>query len=372
MRIAIIGCGNISTTYLRLAPMFKGLDVVACADLNVEAAAAQAAEFNCAAMPVDALLASDVELIINLTVPSAHMEVSKSALQAGKHVYSEKPYVLTLAEGLELEGLAEENGLRVGSAPDTFLGGVHQKVRMLIDAGEIGTVSGGACFFMNRGMEHWHPNPDFFYQSGAGPMLDMGPYYLANLVQLLGPVERVCAVAARPSKRREILSTPRCGEFVNVEIDTSVTALLQFESGAQVSLSTSWDVQAHEHNCMELYGSGGTVFVPDPNFFGGEVRTITAANSEAMVLPVDHPFAVPNDEHEDGMMANYRGAGLADMVAAIEAGRQHRCNQSLALHVIDIMTSALASAERGEFVSLTTRCERPAVLDAAAAAALLV
>jgi predicted dehydrogenase len=371
MKIGIIGCGNISSAYLRLAPQFKGLDIVACSDIDESAAVAQAAAFGCKAVPIDAMLADQaVEAVINLTVPSAHMTVSASILKAGKHVYSEKPFVLSYEEGLQLHQLAIEQGKRIGSAPDTFLGGAHQQARAIIDSGELGRITGGTCFFMNPGMEGWHPNPDFFYQPGGGPMLDMGPYYISNLVQFLGPVRRLMSMTAMPASTRTIGSEPRAGETVPVNTPTSVSSLLEFHNGAQISVNLSWDVQKHEHNCMELYGSKATLYVPDPNFFGGEVRVATA--EEQRIAEDDHPLSVLNDQQDNGdLRANYRGVGLADMVAAIRDDREHRCNDSLALHVVDIMTSALRSGESGQAVQLQSSCNRPAALSREAALSLL-
>ena len=371
MKIGIIGCGNISSTYLRLAPMFKELDFSVCADLDFSVAQAMANEFGCQALPISELLESDaIELIVNLTIPSAHAEVSRQILQAGKHVYSEKPFVLSYAEGVELHNLARQQNLRIGSAPDTFLGGAHQRARQLVDSGEIGQILGGSCFFMNAGMEDWHPNPDFFYQPGAGPMLDMGPYYISNLVQLVGPVKRVMAMTAKPFATRTISSEPRAGEVIPVATPTTVHALLEFVSGAQIMMGMSWDVRQHEHNLMELYGSKATLHIPDPNFFGGELRVATREAQQ--VQAANHPFAIANDEQDNGeILANYRGAGLADMVLAISEGREHRCNDKLALHVIEIMTSALASGESGQAITLQSSCDRPAALDSAAATALL-
>lgn len=371
MNIGIIGCGNISTTYLRLAPQFKGLDITACSDLNISAAQALGDAFNIKAMSIESLLADDsIGLVINLTVPSAHMAVSSNVLEAGKHVYSEKPYVLSLEEGRALQAIAEKQGLRIGSAPDTFLGGAHQCARQLIDSGDVGKIVGGSCYFMNHGMEGWHPSPEAFYQPGGGPMLDMGAYYISNLVQLIGPVKRVMAMSSRPSDTRTIGFEARQGETVPVDVATSVTAILEFHSGAQITMGLSWDVWQHEHNRMELYGTDATLHVPDPNFFGGQLRVAKGADVES-IEPV-HPFAVANFEQNNGeLSANYRGVGLADMVNAIANGRSHRCDNALALHVIDVMTSALRSGETGESVQIESTCERPAGLDASEAAALL-
>ena len=195
--VGIIGCGNISSAYLKLAPLFGSIEVLAVADLNTEAAAARADEFSVRADTIDALLASDdIEIVVNLTIPAAHFEVTKRILEAGKHAYSEKPFVLTLEEGEALRALAASKGLRVGSAPDTFLGGAHQLARATIDDGKVGKIIGGTCHVMSHGMENWHPNPDFFFQPGGGPILDLGPYYVTNLVQLIGPVKAVSAMAS--------------------------------------------------------------------------------------------------------------------------------------------------------------------------------
>ncbi len=367
--VGIIGCGNISTSYLKLAPMFKGIEMRAVADINPDAAKARAEEFGVRAETVDGILAADdIDIIVNLTIPAAHFEVSSSVLKAGKHVYSEKPFVLTLEEGAEIRRLAEEKGLRVGSAPDTFMGGAHQMARKLVDDGTVGQVTSGTAFVMNHGMEHWHPNPDFFFQPGAGPMLDLGPYYVTNLIQLVGPVRRVAAVTTTPSKTRTIKSEPRKGEEIPVETPTSIHAVLEFENGAAVTLVTSWDVWAHGHTPMELYGTEATIDVPDPNFFGGDL-SLTKANGEPeTVAQWEHPFSVVNDRDH----ANYRTAGLADMAVAISEGRPHRCSLELALHAVEVMTGVLKSGETGGFVEMTTTCERPAALDPDAARALMV
>jgi predicted dehydrogenase len=366
--IGIIGAGNISAAYLRLAPMFKGIEMRAVADLNMDAAQARATEFGVRAETVEGLLAAtDIDIVVNLTIPAAHFDVSKSILSAGKHVYSEKPFVLTLQEGADLAALAAEKGLRVGSAPDTFMGGAHQQVRQMVDDGTLGAITSGTAFVMGHGMEHWHPNPDFFYQPGAGPVLDIGPYYVTNLVQLLGPVARVAALTSTPAPTRLITSEPRNGEEIPVDTPTTIHALLEFKSGAAITMVTSWDVWQHEHSNMELYGTEGTVHVPDPNFFGGDVRITKRAEFTDLPSGWDHPFSVPNDEAN----ANYRAAGLADMAIAIAEGRPHRCSAELALHAVEVMTSILAAGETRSFVEMTTSCERPAPLDPAAARGLL-
>jgi predicted dehydrogenase len=370
--VGVIGCGNISAAYFGLSPMFRGFEMRAGADVNMATAEARAKEFAVAAETVDGLLArDDIDIVVNLTVPAAHYEVSRRALEAGKHVYSEKPFVLSLDEGLEIQKLANAKGLRVGSAPDTFLGGAHQLARELIDSGKLGKITGGTAHVLSHGMEHWHPNPDFFFQPGGGPILDLGPYYITNLIQLIGPVRRVAALATTPAKERTITSQPRHGEKISVATPTSFQALLEFANGAAVSLAASWDVWAHGHAPMELYGEEGTLFVPDPNFFGGEVRFSRRDKPVKSMPRWEHPFSVPNQKHKAGMMANYRTAGLADMALAIREGRPHRCSLELALHAIEVMTAILRSGEEGQFVGMQTTCERPQALGPKEAAALL-
>lgn len=370
--IGVIGCGNISAAYFRLAPLFKGIEMRACADVAMEAATARAREFGVRAETVDGLLkARDIDIVVNLTVPAAHYAVSKAALDAGKHVYSEKPFVLSAKEGQDLARRAAKKGLRVGSAPDTFLGGAHQQARALIDAGKTGRITSGVCHVMSHGMEHWHPNPDFFFKAGGGPVLDLGPYYLTNLVQLIGPVRRVAALCAIPAPQRTITSKPRHGQKIDVETPTTVHALLEFVDGATITFNASWDVWSHSHAPMELYGEKGTLNVPDPNFFGGEVG-LTDGDKPVKKLPAfPHPFGVANQQSGNGPVANYRAAGLADMAGAIAENRPHRCSLDMSLHVIDIMTGILKAGETGRFVTMTTHCERPAALSPQEARALL-
>ncbi len=367
--VGIIGCGNISTSYLGLGPLFKALDMRAVADINPEAAKARAEEFGVRAETVEGLLAADdIDIVVNLTIPAAHFAVTRNILEAGKHAYSEKPIVLSLSEGEDLRRLAADKGLRLGSAPDTFLGGAHQQARALIDDGAVGKIIGGTCHVMGHGMEGWHPNPDFFYQPGGGPILDMGPYYITNLIQLIGPVKSVAAMANKTFAERTIANGDRLGETVPVNTATDVQALLQFENGATVTLGASWDIWAHRHANMELYGETGSLFVPDPNFFGG---TLEKAGDDGDIQEVEaweHPFGVPNQDTR----ANYRCAGLADMATAIAEGRKHRCDIDVALHAVDVMTGVLRSGEERQFVEMVTTCERPAALSPEQAKALLI
>jgi len=362
LNVGIIGCGNISAAYLTLAAQFVGYKITACADINTSMADERAAEFNCRSMSVDDLLGdSTIDLIVNLTVPSAHFEVTRSAVLAGKHVYSEKPYVLSLEQGKELRQLSDKQNVRIGSAPDTFLGGAHQRARDLVDSGEIGKIVGGSCYFYSHGMEDWHPQPDFFYQAGGGPVLDMGPYYISNLIQLLGPVKRVMAMSNKPFSKRTISSEPRAGEQIDVDVQTTYNAILEFEQGAQITFGSSWDVWSSENNLIEIHGTNKSMVVPNPNHFGGEVR-VSDGNNEQRFDPFQ-TLSIPNHLDAHGVLAsNYRGIGLADMAVAIVEGREHRCNGDLALHVIDTLMCIENSAEAGRIEKTTTTCDRPEAL----------
>jgi len=362
--IGVIGCGNISTAYFSFAPLFSGIEMRACADLDMEAAKRQAERYGMRAMTVEDLLGTDdIDIVVNLTVPDAHFAVSKAILQAGKHAYSEKPLVLSMDDANALKALAEETGLRVGAAPDTFLGGANQRARALIDDGVLGRITSATAIFMNHGMEHWHPNPDFFFKPGGGPILDMGPYYISALVNLIGPVRRVAALSSIPTGTRTILSEPRNGETIDVETPTNIHALLEFANGATATFIASWNVWAHRHENMELYGTDGSLYVPDPNFFGGSVLAGGKDRTAVEAVPDwNHPLARPNETKGAVERANYRAAGLAEMAQAIVEGRPHRCSLDVAIHIVDAMTAILASGENGDFITLSSTCDRPAAL----------
>ncbi|MEP7172461.1 MAG: Gfo/Idh/MocA family oxidoreductase [Aestuariivirga sp.] len=371
LRIGLMGCGNISTTYFKFVPLFKGIEITACADLNPEMARKRAEEFCVKTMkPADLLASKDIDLVLNLTVPDAHFGVSFAGVKAGKHVYSEKPLVLSMKDGVALKKAADAKKVRVGCAPDTFLGGAHQLARKAIDGGLVGKITSGTAMVMSHGMEHWHPNPDFFFMPGGGPILDLGPYYIANLINLIGPVKRVVALTSMAQKSRTITSQPRSGQKIPVKTATNIQALLEFANGATITLITSWDVWAHRHSNMELFGTEGSLYVPDPNFFGGEVLS-TKRDGEAEALPPwDHPFGIPNQDNR-GPVANYRTAGLADMAAAIKGKRDMRCSLDRTLHGVEVMTSILASGAKGKFIAMKTTCTRPKALGPEEARALL-
>lgn len=352
--VGLIGCGTISAAYLRAAPLFPELRIAALADLDESRARARAEEFGHRAATVDALLADPaIEVVLNLTPPAAHAPVGLEAIRRGKHVHGEKPLAASTAEARALLEAADRAGLRVGSAPDTFLGGAHQTARRLLDEGAIGRPLSGTAFMMNHGHEHWHPDPAFYYAPGGGPMLDMGPYYLTNLVNLLGPVAGVTGVATAGQAERTIGSEARRGERVPVQVATHVAGLLTFACGAVVSIATSFDVWQHRHGPMELYGTEGSMAVPDPNRFGGTV-SVAKRREPWADAPLSHGFA-------DG---DFRILGLADLARALRAGRPHRCDGRLAHHVLEVMEAFQRSSDEGRAVAIESRCERPAPLPA--------
>ncbi|GDY12686.1 oxidoreductase [Planctomycetota bacterium] len=362
MKIGVIGCGNISSAYLKNLPGFANVEVAAVADLDVARAQAKAAEFKIAkACSVDALLADPaIELVLNLTIPQAHAAVDLAAIAAGKHVYSEKPLALDRAEGQQVLAAARAKGVRVGCAPDTVLGGGHQTCRMLIDHGAIGRVVAGTAFMMCPGHESWHPAPEFYYQRGGGPLFDMGPYYLHALIMLLGPVRRVTGSANISFPERLITSQPKSGTRVPVEVPTHLAAVLDFVSGPIVTLITSFDVRAHSCPIIELYGTTGTLAVPDPNGFGGKVKIKRTRNGEWESVGHSHSY-----------LNQHRGLGVADLAAAITAGRDHRANERIAQHALDLMQAIHEASATGRHIEVASRCERPAAMVAGLAEGVL-
>ena len=360
--IGIIGTGNISSAYLRAIighdtmAGFPVLDIKAVADMRPEASQARAAEFGLQAMSIDELLASpDIQLVINLTIPRAHVDVGLKVLASGKHVYSEKPLGVTYAEGRKLLDAANRAGLRIGSAPDTFLGGAHQQARAVVDSGALGQIIGGTAFFQCPGHESWHPDPAFYYDIGGGPVLDMGPYYITDLVNLLGPVARVSAMSSRLRSQRPVTSEPKKGQIMDVKVDTHVTASLGFANGAIVQVGLSFDVPAHKHVPLELYGTEASLIVPDPNFFGGDVELRKRGRDETWTsVPVTQPYA-------DG---NYRSLGVADMAMGILENRPHRANGDLALHVLEVMEAFATASAEGRIIEIKTPVARPEPLAA--------
>jgi predicted dehydrogenase len=353
VRVGIIGAGVISAAYLRNGETFDILDIVAVSDLIPERAQARAAEFGVPkAYSTEELLADpEVELVINLTIPAAHAQVGIDALEAGKHVYSEKPLAITREDGRRLLETAREKGLLVGSAPDTFLGGGLKTCRQLIDEGVIGEPIAASAFMLGHGPEGWHPDPEFFYQQGAGPMFDMGPYYLTALISLIGPMRRITGSARITFPERTITSKAKYGQTITVTTPTHIAGVMDFHTGAVGTITTSFDVWAAQLPRIEIYGTEGSMSVPDPNTFGGPVYVRRAEDEVWREMPLTHPYT-----------ENSRGLGVADMCHALRSGRQHRANGEMACHVLDLMHAFHDASEQGRHIEVGTTCDRPAPL----------
>ena len=373
LRIGVVGCGSISLAYLRNAPIFHGVEITACADINPDAAARRAAEFGLRAMEVDALIADpDVDLVLNLTIPSAHFDISVQALSAGKHVFTEKPLAVKAEAGRTLVAAAASRGLALGSAPDTFLGAAGRLARRLMETGAIGRPVTGTAFMMGRGMEHWHPDPSFYYQPGAGPVMDMGPYYLTMLVNLMGPVRRVQAVATSGQSERLITAEgPKRGTRFAVGTPTSVLSLLEFDGGAAVTFGASWDVFRHSNHPIELHGTKGSLRLPDPDNFGGVVAVSDGGGDWDETDTSTLLYGAANWPVDAPDRANYRMLGLADLARAVIEGRTPRASGDLALHVLEVMETILRAAETGTAQAVPGVIAQPAELNEDEARSLL-
>jgi len=353
IKVGVIGCGNISGIYFKNGKKLEILDIVACSDLYIDRAKAKAEEFGIPkACTVEELLSDpEIQIVLNLTIPLAHAEVSLAALEAGKHVYSEKPLAVTREEGQKILDLAKKKGLLVGCAPDTFMGAGIQTCRKLIDDGWIGEPIGATAFMTCHGHESWHPDPEFYYKVGGGPMLDMGPYYLTALVNLIGPIKRVTGSARITFPERIITSAPKYGTKITVDTPTHIAGVIDFENGAIGTIITSFDVWAAQLPRIEIYGAEGSLSVPDPNTFGGPVYIRRKNASAWSEVPLTH-----------GYSENSRGIGLADMAYALLSGRQHRANGDMAYHVLDVMHGFLDASESGKHYVVPSTCIRPAPL----------
>lgn len=339
LRLGIVGCGNILPQYLNTLLGAPEVELVALADLDVERARVAAAPHGLPGLNPEELLARpDVELLVNLTVPAAHATVSRAALERGLHVYSEKPLALSRADARQLLELAEAKGLKLACGPDTFMGAAFRHARELLDAGTIGSVIGASATFSGHGPEAWHPDPAFFYQPGAGPLFDLGPYYLTHLVKLLGPVSLVSGSVRVGRPERIIGSGPRAGQVIPVGTATTVNSLLEFESGTVATFSSSFDVWASDRPFIELHGSEGTLQLADPNMFAGTVRMFRAATGEWQEHATRQPSGLG------------RGSAVLDLAEAIRTGREPAASGRDAFHVLDIMHCILESAESGRHV----------------------
>jgi predicted dehydrogenase len=353
VRMGVIGCGAISGAYLGMAKNFPIVEVAACADLDLDRARAQAETFGVSKVSsVDDLLRDEsIELVMNLTVPKAHAEIAMRAIEAGKHTYAEKPFAINREEGRKVLEAAKRRGVKVGCAPDTFMGAGLQTARKLIDDGAIGKPVAFTAFMMGRGHEHWHPSPEFYYEVGGGPMFDMGPYYLTALLNLFGPVKRIMGMASIALPQRTITSEPKRGKVINVETPDHVVGTMEFENGAVGTIIQSFampNAPDQDKQPIRVYGTTGTMRVPDPNQFDGPVHVRGRDETEWREIP--HAFPTGYG----------RSIGAADMAYAIRSGRPHRASGDLAFAVLDLMAGFLESSERGSAVTPTSRFARPA------------
>ncbi len=343
----MIGVGSISGIYLKnLTELFKEMELIGVCDLVRERAEKAQEEYGIPKVydtMQDAFNDPEVEIVLNLTRPYEHFEVTSAALKAGKHVYSEKPLGATFEEGVELVKLAKENGLMLGGAPDTFLGSGIQTCRNIIESGMIGETIGSACFMICHGHETWHPDPAFYYQFGGGPMMDMGPYYVTALVNLMGSVKGVSGASKSMFDQRIITSAQKYGEVVDVKVPTYVTGTLHYESGAIGTIFTTFDVHYNDQARFEIYGTKGTMIVPDPNCFGGEVKVYRPEDGEYKSMPLLFDYK-----------ENSRGLGLADMAKSLRTGRAFRASFEQTLHVLEVITSFDKSSDAKAYLPMTT------------------
>ncbi len=351
VKIGIVGCGNISSIYLEnLSSKFRNTEVWAVCDMVEQRAQAAKEKYKVPNIfSLDEMMSSkEVQIILNLTTPKGHFDICKKALEAGKHVYVEKPLSLTLEQGMELKKLAEEKNLLLGGAPDTFLGAGIQTCIKAINDGLIGDVIGASAFMVCHGHESWHPDPEFYYDIGGGPMFDMGPYYLTALVSMIGPAKTVSGMNTVSFKQRMITSEKKFGNLIDVKVPTHVTGTIEFKNRAIATVITSFDVWGSTLPRIEIYGSRGTLLVPDPNTFGGDVKIKTYFQKDFMELPLTHIYS-----------ENSRGIGIALMADAVDNNGTNRANGDLTCHVLEIMHAFHESAEKRTFIDLKTDCDRP-------------
>ena len=367
-KVGLIGCGHISETYFRAQEYFNNIRIVKCADINMEAAKRCAIHYNIEAVTVEELLKDkEIEIILNLTIPGAHYEVSKMALENGKHSYAEKPMAVNFEDGKKLVELAKEKNLYIGNAPDTFLGGGIQKTKELIDNGVIGEIKLGNAIFAFPGVQSYHPNPEsWFAENEGGPVIDMGPYYLTALVNLLGPAQKVSGSIVKGVKKRTIGIGPRKNKTFKVECPTTYLSTITFQNETVVRLTLSFDVIAHQKNHIELYGDKGSMIVPDPNMFGGSVHVCKKLGDKwkeyktnKMLLGKINIRSQSSRANESSTNANYRGVGLAEMAYSIENKKVNKCNGELSLHVLDIIQSTMKACKTETAQSIKTTCKKP-------------
>ena len=367
-KVGLIGCGHIAETYFRAHKYFNNFKIVKCADIKESASRRCASIYGIKSLTVNQLLNDDeIEIILNLTVPKAHYKVAKSALEHNKHVYSEKPMAINLSDGKKLLKIANKKKLYIGNAPDTFLGGGNQMSKNLLEKNLIGKINLGNAIFAFPGVQSYHPEPEpWFAKKEGGPVIDMGPYYLTALVNLLGPAKEVSGSFMRGVKYRTIGIGPKKGKKIKVHCPTTYLSTISFENGAIIRLTLSFDVIAHQRNHIEFYGTKGSMIVPDPNMFGGSVYTCTKLGNpwkefktQKMSLGKINIRSKSLRANESSINANYRGVGLAEMVHCIQNKKKHRCNGELSLHVLDIIQSTMKAAKTGKPYKIKTTCKKP-------------
>ena len=367
-KVGLIGCGHISETYFRAENYFNNIKIIKCADINFNNAKKCAKINKIKAVTVKELLDDkEIEIILNLTIPRAHYQVAKQALTNGKHVYSEKPLAINFKDGQELLRLSKKKRLYIGNAPDTFLGGGIQKSKELVDKKIIGKINLGNAIFAFPGVQSYHPNPEpWFAKKEGGPAIDMGPYYLTTLVNLLGPAKKVSGSIVKGIKRRTIGIGPRKNKTFKVECPTTYLSTITFENGTVIRLTLSFDVIAHQRNHIELYGDKGSMIVPDPNMFGGSVYICkklgdpwTEYKTSKKPLGKINIRSQSSRANESATNSNYRGAGLAEMAYSIENKKINKCNGELSLHILDIIQSTMKACTSGKPQSIKTTCAKP-------------
>jgi predicted dehydrogenase len=357
VKVGVIGTGAISGAYLGMAKNFPIVEMAACADLNMDRAKQAAEKFSIPKVcTVDELLADpEIEIVLNLTIPASHVPISRRAVEAGKHTYLEKPLGINKEEGKTLITAAKKAKKRIGCAPDTFMGAGIQTARKLIDDGAIGRPVAFTAFMMSRGVETWHPNPEFYYQPGGGPMLDMGPYYLTALVNLLGRAKKLNGMTSIAVPDRTITSQPFAGKKISVETPDHIAGTIEFENGAVGSIITTfacYHAPYDRKHPIVIFGESGTMQVPDPNTFDGTVLIQGCNDKEPREMP--HEFVTGYG----------RSIGLADMAYAVRSGRKHRANGDLAYGVLEMMQGFLDSGRTGKAVYLKAKYDRPAPMPA--------
>ena len=367
-KVGLIGCGHISETYFRAEKYFNNIKIIKCADINHNNAIKCAKTFNIKALSVKELLKDkEVEIILNLTIPKAHYQVAKLALTNGKHIYSEKPLAINFKDGKDLLKLSKKKKLYIGNAPDTFLGGGIQKSKEFVEKKVIGKVHLGNAFFAFPGVQSYHPNPEpWFAKKEGGPVIDMGPYYLTALVNLLGPAKKVSGSIVKGVKKRTIGIGPRKNKTFKVECPTTYLSTITFQNETVVRLTLSFDVIAHQKNHIELYGDRGSMIVPDPNMFGGSVYLCKKLGGKwkeyktnKMLLGKINIRSQSSRANESSTNANYRGIGLAEMAYSIENKKVNKCNGELSLHVLDIIQSTMKACKTETAQSIKTTCKKP-------------